>query len=132
MNTVKPMTVTRAKSICDNAVSKVTRTLDATDHTAPRMWQNARRVEAADDRQWYRNNRTMARTAAEREGNIVLTMLDDARKGYIGIGYLYGLRDAHRDAIIIGVRHASVLEGLGIDTAELRAAVEFLGEARRK
>lgn len=122
------ISVTRAKAICSRAVSLVSGVLDSTDHTAPGMWADARKAEAADDRRWYRNNRNMARQGAERDARLVLTMLDNTRYTIV---QLYGLRPAHRDAVIIGARHAEKLAALGIDTDELQAACEVLGDARR-
>ena len=129
MTTTKPMTVTSAKAICARAVSLVTGALDSTDWTAPGMWENARKVEASDDRHWYRSNRGMARSPQERDALLVLTMYE--RRNY-SIADLYGMRAPHRDAVILAVTHADKLDSLGIDLDELRAAVTFLGEARRK
>lgn len=124
----KTMSITRAKAIAALAVSRVTSALDATDHTAPSLWRDALRAEQADDRNWYRNDRHRMRTAPERGGFLVLTMLNASSAT---LATLYGMRSAHRDATIIGAAHADKLAALNIDQDELRTALDVMGDARR-
>ena|SRR3990167_4078611 len=131
MTKTKPMTATRAKHVCDLAVSQVTGLFDAVDWTAPGMWKDARDAERVDDRWWYRSAHSVkARTGAERDAMLVLTTLDAAGGMYL-LTTLYGMRKAHQLAVFLGVTHADRLLALGIDRADLRAAADFMGDARR-
>lgn len=90
----KTMSPTKARAICTRAVVLVTGALASTDWTAPPMWADARKVEAADDRRWYATSGSVkARTAPEREAVLVLVMIGPVEP----IERLYGRRAAHRD-----------------------------------
>jgi hypothetical protein len=74
-----------------HAVTLVTGAIASTDHTAPGMWEAARKAEAADDKRWYRNNPTLRRTAPERDAVLVLAVLESDQ---YTLGTLYGVREA--------------------------------------
>lgn len=131
MTTLKP---SAARLVCTRAVSLVTQAIASTDWTAPAMWEAARKAEAVSDRQFYRSGTTFkARTAPERDASLVLAMLeaDQYTKRDLHMGTLYGVRDGFVKAVLIGHVHADKLRALAIDVAELRAAVEVLGDVRR-
>lgn len=125
MTTLKP---SAARLVCTRAVSLVTQAIASTDWTAPAMWEAARKAEAVSDRQFYRGGPIKARTAPERDANLVLAMLEADQ---YTMGTLYGVREGFVKAVLIGHVRANNLQALGIDVAELRAAVEALGDARR-
>jgi hypothetical protein len=124
MTTLKPST---ARLVCTRAVSLVTQAIASTDWTAPAMWEAARKAEAVSDRQFYRGP-IKARTAPERDASLVLAMLEADQ---YTMGTLYGVREGFVKAVLIGHVHADKLRALAIDVAELRAAVEVLGDVRR-
>lgn len=125
MTNLKPS----AARLCTRAVSLVTQAIASTDWTAPAMWEAACKAEAASDRQFYRSGTTFkARTAPERDASLVLAMLEADQ---YTMGTLYGVREGFVKAVLIGHVHADKLQALGIDVAELRAAVEVLGDVRR-
>jgi hypothetical protein len=122
------LTPTSARLVCSQAVSLVTGLIESLDWTAPGMWEVARKSEAADDRKFYRGGSIKARTAPERDATLVLAMMEPYTYTMTS---LYGVRDAFVKAVLIGHVHADKLRALPIDLAELRAAVEVLGDARR-
>jgi hypothetical protein len=70
------LTLSTARLVCAQAVSLVTSLIQSTDWTAPAMWEAARRVEAVDDRRFYRGGSIKARSAAERDATLVIAMLE--------------------------------------------------------
>lgn len=122
------LTHSAARLVCSQAVSLVTSLIQSLDWTAPGMWEAARKIEAADDRSFYRGGSVKARSATERDATLVVAMLDSHT---YTLTTLYSVREGFIKAVLIGHAHADKLRALPIDQVELRAAVEVMGDARR-